>query len=94
MLPLFEQRLRDHLRMRRTDIDRPRHKRKPNGGRPKRNNIEYGENLKQRVDLVIKSFEETAASQPPEFDPALIFKVKTDKGLISEENWRRSNLQY
>lgn len=92
MLPLFEERLRDHLRIRRMEVERPRHKSKGNGGRPPRNNIEHGESLGQKVDIVIKSFEEAAESQPPEFNPAFIFKIKIESGFVSEDDWRRSNL--
>jgi hypothetical protein len=92
MLPLFDERLRDHLRIRRTEIEKPRHKAKGNSGRPPRNNSEYGESLGQKVDIVIKSFEEAAESQPPEFNPAFIFKIKVESGYVSEDDWRRSNL--
>jgi len=92
MLPLFEPKLRDHLRIRRTEIDRPRHKSGGNGDRPSRNNVEFGQSLSQKVDVVVKSFEEAAASQPPEFNPAFIFKIRLAEGYISEEEWRRSKL--
>lgn len=92
MLPLFEETLRDHLRIRRTEIERPRHKSKGYNVRPSRDNIEHGENLGKKVDIIIKSFEETVESQPPEFNPAFIFKIKVEGGSISEEGWRISNL--
>lgn len=92
MLPGFEPRLRDHLRIRRTEIDSARHKSSANGGRPPRNNVEHGETLGKKVDVVIKSFEQSAESQPPEFNPAFIFKIQLDRGYISDDDWRRSNL--
>lgn len=92
MLPGFEPRLRDHLRIRRTEIERQRHKKSARSGRPERNNVEYGESLDRKVDIVIKSFEQASESQPPEFNPAFIFKIMLDRGFISDDDWRRSNL--
>ena len=92
MDPMFIERLRDHLRIRRIELEGPRHKSKGNGGRPPRNNVEHGASLGQKVDIVIKSFEETAESQPPEFNPAFIFKIKVGSGFIGDDDWRRSNL--
>ena len=92
MLPLYDVVFRDHLRIRRTEIERPRHKAKKNVGRPPRNNVDYGESLQRNVDIVIRSFEELVGTQPPEFNPALIFKIRVDTGAISDDDWRRSNL--
>ncbi len=92
MLPGFEPRLRDHLRIQRTEIDRPRHKSSANSGRPPRENVDYGQSLGQKVDIVVKSFQDAAASRPPEFNPAFIFKIKLDNGYISDDEWRRSTL--
>jgi hypothetical protein len=91
MLPLFEKRLRDHLKFRRMEIERPRHKNMPKFIHPARNNVQYGELLSEKVEVVIKSFEEEVETQPPEFNPAFIFKVRLE-GSVSEEEWRRSNL--
>ena len=73
MRPLFEERLRDHIKIRRTEIERARHKTKGIGRHPPRNNVEFGQNLNQKVDIMIKSFEELVKSQPPEFNPAFYF---------------------
>ena len=92
MLPFFENnRLRDHLKFQRVETDRNRHKNKVMVGRPPRDNTQYGEGLNQRIEVVIKSFLEAADNQPPEFNPAFIFKVKVD-GSVSDDEWRGSNL--
>jgi len=91
MLPLFEQRKMDHIKFKRTEIDKPRHK---NQGRPKppqRDNLQHGNSLNKKVEVVIKSFEQALETQPPEFDPAFIFKIKVE-GMVSNDEWRKSNL--
>ncbi len=91
MLPNFGKRLMDHLKFRRTEIESPRHKPQAIFSPPSRNNIQYGRSLSQKVDIVIKSFEEIVELQPPEFNPAFIFKIKVE-GSISDDDWRRCNL--
>lgn len=92
MLPLFEERVRDHIRIRRTELERPRHKFQNPGPRPQKNNIEFGGSLGQKIDIVVRSFEAESATLPPEFNPAFIFKIKLDKGAVTADNWRLSNL--
>jgi len=55
MLLFFEERVRDHLRIRRTEIERTRHKAKGAGGRPPKNNIEHGQGLGDKIEVVIRS---------------------------------------
>lgn len=83
--------MRDHLRIKRTEFERPRHKAKNVGGRPPKNNIEHGQGLGDRIEAVIGSFTDSLAVQPPEFNPTFIFKIKTDED-VSDDFWRTSNL--
>jgi len=83
--------VRDHLRIKRTEIERPRHK-SGGGSPPKKNNIDHGRGLGDKIEVVIRSFTDSLAVQPPEFNPAFIFKIKIDKGDVSDDDWRKSNL--
>lgn len=82
---------RQHIRFRRLDFERSRNKRGHPNNPPNRNRPQYSAELQNQVNVLQREFVEIRRIMPPEFDPALIFKVVTES-TIDENDWRRSGL--
>ncbi len=83
---------RPHLQFTKLDLERPRHRRPAPVSRPRRDNEAYGRELEIAVKSLGEDFEEATAQQPPQFDPACIFRIKLDLGQVDEAEWQRSGL--
>lgn len=81
-----------HLTLRKLEIQQPRKKKKGSGGRPKRVNVDYSKELDVSIKHLQDEFMENIDQTPPEFDPAFIFRIKIEQGLIPDDEWRRSGL--
>ncbi len=82
---------KSHIRFQKMDIERPRHKSARSIPRPERDNTHHGAALDEAVEVLQHTFEQATQTHPPEFDPALIFRLRLD-GYVDEEQWRRSGL--
>lgn len=80
-----------HLRLRKLDIERPRRKHAGRVAPPERENAQYAPALLQAIRLVADEHRREANASPPEFDPALVFKLRME-APIAEDTWRRTNL--
>ena len=84
---------RPHIIFNKLNIEKPRYKPQVKRPKPERNNIKHGETLSETVSLIKRDFVQTSQQQPPEFDPAFIFRLQIEPGqYISDDDWRLSNL--
>jgi hypothetical protein len=82
---------RPHIPFRRLDIERPRRRSSGRSTPPERDNRRHSSELGEALVLMRRDFEKSTDVKPPDFDPALIFKLRIE-GTVDEENWRRSRL--
>jgi subtilisin family serine protease len=87
-----ENNFRPHLSIRKMEIENPRNKHGGPPKKPSRDNIQRGKDLEVLVRNLQSDYEKSVESNPPEFDPALIFRIKIDSGQVSEDELRRSGL--
>ena len=80
-----------HISFQKMNVERPRYKPQRVIPRPERNNVQYGTDLDEAVNVLQRTFSQTTTTQPPEFNPALIFRLRLE-GYIDEDEWRRSGL--
>lgn len=81
-----------HLPFKKINIERPRHKqRRGHVSKRKKSNIQHGDALKQNVTLLKQEFGQAVDRNPPEFNPAFIFRLKLEES-VNEDEWRRSGL--
>jgi len=80
------------LPIKKINIERPRHKKRGgNYSKKKKSNTQHGDALKQNVTLLKKEFGQAIGTNPPEFNPAFIFRLKLEES-VNEDQWRRSGL--
>lgn len=84
---------RSHIVFEKINIEKPRHKYAAPRRKPARDNVQYGAALDESVVVIQRDFVQVAQEQPPNFDPAFIFRLQVEPGqYIDEDEWRRSNL--
>jgi hypothetical protein len=85
--------VRPHLPFRKMDLERARKKLGPAPRIKRENYVDHGNTLIAAVRVLKNDFEEIIRETPPEFDPALIFRITIEGGQqVSEEDWRKSGL--
>ena len=80
-----------HIPIQKMNIERPRYKPQRPIRKPERDSIQHGAELSESVEILQRTFAETSEIQPPEFNPALIFRLQLD-GYVEEDDWRKSGL--
>ncbi len=78
-----------HLPLRRVEYEAQRKKKPGYGKIPSRDFRRHGENIGQRVEVMLEGF--TRQPPPRGIDPALILRVKLD-GNVDEDTWQRAGL--
>lgn len=90
-MPDSREHTRKHIRFLRTSIDQPRRRPARPISKPEKDNERFGDELRGTTEILQRTFNLDIQSQPPEFNPAFIFRLKLD-GYVSPEDWRRSGL--
>jgi hypothetical protein len=80
-----------HIPVERTDWELPRRKRGVPIQVPSRDPQPHGESLQESIESVRREFKGASETRPPEFDPALIFKIRMTQP-VDEVEWQRSRL--
>lgn len=78
-----------HIHFQKIDIEYSRFKQPLPIPKPEREHIQHGHELQVKITELKGTFAESI--QQPEFDPALIFRLKTE-GYVDDNEWRRSGL--